>query len=317
MTIRSKNGHGLDATLRTVSILPQGRNHLKVQSPSLGTAGAEGECSRLPWSCLLEPRVLLRVGCRVLAVFGVIVLAAFQLALFRLRGVSAMRAVSRCASRVLAVAGVNIDVEGEHRSGQGLVVCNHRSYIDILAILSVTPCNFLCKKEVESWPLIGGIAGRMGVVFVDRSSRESRAATLEKISAEVMAGAEIVAFPEGTTSRGPGMGPMHPGLFRAAETHGFGLVPMVIEYADPDDAWVGEDTLARHCLLWLSKPRSELTLRIADPDALVLRHSASYAASAQRSLQERVEVWMREALVDLNRKYARFPAVSESTRRPW
>ena len=273
------------------------------------TAGGatERERPQSAWSHLLEPRVLLRVTYRVLGVFTVLILSALTLLLFRLRGAAAARVGSRCASRLLRLAGVSIHVEGEYQRGQGLVVCNHRSYIDVLAILSVTPCSFLCKKEVRAWPLIGGMAERMGVVFVDRSSRESRADTLEKISAEVLAGAELAAFPEGTTSKGPGMRPTYPGLFRAAETHGFGVVPMVIEYADPEDAWVGDDTLVRHCLFWLSKPRSELTVRIADPEALSLRESGSHAISARGSLQERAEAWMREALGDLNAKYARQP----------
>ena len=251
---------------------------------------------------------MFRLTYRVLGVFSVIVLTACQLVLFRLRGAAAARAVSRCASDILRLAGVTIEVDGEYRRGQGLVVCNHRSYIDILVILSVTPCNFLCKKEVRAWPLIGGIAQRLGVVFVDRSSRESRAQTLERIAAEVMSGAEIAAFPEGTTSKGPGMRATYPGLFRAAETHGFGVVPMVIEYADPEDAWVGDDTLLRHCLFWLSKPRSEIAIRIADPDALAERDSGTFAVNQRRSLQERSEAWMRDALEDLNRKYARLPA---------
>lgn len=269
---------------------------------------AEGERVRSAWSHLLEPRVLLRVTYRVLGVFTVILVSALQLLLFRLRGAMAARVGSRCASLVLRLAGVSIHVEGEYQRGPGLVVCNHRSYIDILAILSVLPCSFLCKKEVRRWPLIGGMAERMGVVFVDRSSRESRAETLERIAAEVMAGAELAAFPEGTTSRGPGMQGTYPGLFRAAETHGFGVLPMVIEYADPEDAWVGDDTLVRHCLFWLAKPRSELTIRVSDPDALAFRESGSYAMSDRRSLQERSEAWMRDALQDLNSKYAQRPA---------
>jgi len=310
VTTKSRNGHGSGATLRSMTVLSRVRGPSKALVSAGRSVTPGGGRGRSVWSHSFAPQVLLLVTCRALGVFSVIVLAAVQLGLFRLRGVAAAQAVSRCASRILAIAGVTIDVEGEHQRGQGLVVCNHRSYIDILVILSVTPCSFLCKKEVKEWPLVGGMAERMGVVFVDRSSRESRAETLDKISDEVMAGAELAAFPEGTTSKGPGMRATYPGLFRAAETHGFGVVPMVIEYADPEDAWVGDDTLLRHCLFWLSKPRSEVTLRIAEPDALVLRDSGSYALSERPSLQERAEAWMRDALQDLNDKYARLPALS-------
>src|SRR6187399_1593729 len=279
-----------------MAAVSRSRGSMKALHPNFSDLRSEGKSESERWSSgwshLLEPRVLLRVTVRVLGVFAVILLSALQLLLLGLRGAAAARVGSRCATLVLRLAGVNIRVEGEYRRGQGLVVCNHRSYIDILAMLSVTPCSFLCKKEVRRWPLIGGMAERMGVVFVDRSSRESRSATLERISAEVMAGAELAAFPEGTTSKGPGMRDTYPGLFRAAETHGFGVVPMVIEYADPEDAWVGDDTLVRHCLFWLAKPHSELTLRISDPGALSVRESGSRAVSERRSLQERAEAWM-------------------------
>lgn len=288
-----------------MAVASRARDSLKALVPSIEAAPRLGERLRSPWSRLLEPRVLLRVALRVLGVFIVIASSALRLLLFGMRREAAASVGSRCAAAILRVAGVSIEVQGEFRRGQGLVVCNHRSYIDILAILSVTPFSFLCKKEVRAWPLIGGMAERMGVVFVDRSSRESRAETLARVATEVMAGAELAAFPEGTTSKGPGMRPLYPGLFRAAETHGFGVVPMVIEYADPEDAWVGDDTLVRHVLFWLSKPRSELTIRIAEPDALELRDSGTYALRARASLQERAEAWMREALVELNRKYAR------------
>lgn len=303
-----------------MAAVTRNRSALRALVPAVGSVRArgasQGERPRSPWSYLLDPRVLLRVTYRVLGVFTVILLSALMLLLFRLRGETAARVGSRCASRLLRLAGVSIHVEGEYRRGQGLVVCNHRSYIDILAILSVTPCSFLCKKEVRAWPLIGGMAERMGVVFVDRSSRESRAETLERIAAEVMAGAELAAFPEGTTSKGPGMRPTYPGLFRAAEDHGFGVVPMVIEYADPEDAWVGDDTLVRHVLFWLAKPKSALTIRIAEPDALELTESGSYVVSTRRSLQDRTEAWMREALQDLNKKYARLPANSRESAAP-
>ncbi len=238
----------------------------------------------------------MRVAFRSIAIVFLIWLVVLELWLYRLRGAAAAVVIGRCSRRILRLAGVTLCVEGQKR-GAGLMISNHRSYLDILAILSVHPCSFLCKREVESWPLVGGVAERLGVVFVDRSSRESRAATLARISALAVAGAELVAFPEGTTTRGPGMRTPYPGLFRAAESKGFSIVPVVIEYEDPDDAWVGDDTLLRHVLVWLAKPQSHVTLRFG---------SALHVTDADPgSLQARAEAWMRSSLHELDGRYVR------------
>jgi hypothetical protein len=86
---------------------------------------------------------------------------------------------------------------------------------------------------------------------------------------------------------------LRPGLFRAASEHGFPLSPVAIEYADPLDAWVDDDTLIGHCLFWLAKPTSSVTLRFGT-------RFAEYTQPAEQ-LQGRIEAWLHEALRDLNR----------------
>lgn len=102
-----------------------------------------------------------------------------------------------------------------------------------------------------------------------------------------------MAFPEGTTTRGPGMRTLRPGLFRAAAEHGFAVTPVAIEYRDPRDAWVDDDTLLGHCLFWLAKPRTTVTLRFGP-------RLTQHPPSAER-LRQQVEEWLGRALRDLNR----------------
>lgn len=231
-------------------------------------------------------RVILRAP-----VIFVILLAALLEPLLKRQGPTrAPETVARWTKRILRVANVELVVEGNIPQGPGLFVSNHRSYIDILVVLAHLPVTFLCKKEVRAWPIIGSVAERIGVVFVDRSNSASRLASLGMVTSSVMDGHRVVAFPEGTTSRAPGMRTMYPGLFREAERQHFALFPMVIEYADPDDAWVDDDTLLRHLLSWLGKPVTRVKLSFGPPVV---------PQGAGDSLQ-RVEAWMHGELSRLH-----------------
>lgn len=246
------------------------------------------------WAELLEPRKLLRVTTRGTLVFALVMLAVLHPLVTGRAGHAAATAVGRWAARILRAGGVRLRLEGDPvaaAASGALIVSNHRSYLDILALLSLCPVTFLCKKEVRVWPLVGTAAERMQVVFVDRRNAQSRADTLEQAAALVLSKVPLVAFPEGTTSRGPGMRPTFPGLFRAAAKHRFAVLPMVLEYADPNDAWVGDDTLLRHVLFWLAKPVTHISIRFGEP--IEPRGSAE-------ELQRDTELWMRRSLQDMS-----------------
>ena len=244
------------------------------------------------WWRLLRPEVFVRVIYRSTAVTIVLACAVVAYTTRRFTPLEAQRLGRRVAVRILRIARVTVEQQGKADPEPGLTVCNHRSYIDILALMCATPCTFLCKKEVGRWPLIGTIAKSLGVVFVDRRSSQSRQESLARVARAVLSGRRVTAFPEGTTTRGPGMGKPRPGLFRAAEQHDFPILPVVIEYADPNDAWVGDDTLLRHVLFWLAKPSGHVTVRFGK----ALRR----LDDPEGSLQERTESWMRSALSQLN-----------------
>ncbi|MFE9222566.1 1-acyl-sn-glycerol-3-phosphate acyltransferase [Streptomyces lavendulae] len=51
-----------------------------------------------------------------------------------------------------------------------LVVANHMSWVDPLALVSVEPGSVLARHDVGGWPVIGTLARRAGTVFIDRGS---------------------------------------------------------------------------------------------------------------------------------------------------
>jgi len=104
---------------------------------------------------------------------------------------------------------VRLEVSGiEHlpESGPAILVANHRSYFDPLALGMAfakrgRPVRFLGKKEVFDAPVVGPVVRALGGIRVDR---EGGAADSMAAAAAALAAGELVAvLPQGTIPRGP------------------------------------------------------------------------------------------------------------------
>lgn len=90
--------------------------------------------------------------------------------------------------------------------GKAILVANHRSYFDPLAIgylLSQRgrPVRFLGKKEVFDAPVIGDLAAAMGGIRVDRGTGSDE--PLHAAEEALNAGEMVAVMPQGTIPRGP------------------------------------------------------------------------------------------------------------------
>lgn len=165
----------------------------------------------------------------------------------------------------LKMMGIRIVVrEGVPPSEAGILMANHRSYVDVLFFKSATPQIYLSKAEVKSWPLIGWGAKALDVVFVDRSSKESRTASRAELADRVQRGMSPVVFPEGTTVD-RGLLEFNPGMFYTAAELNVPVVPFVMEYSDPKMAWVDDDTFVSHLIKMLTRPAWQVDLYIGHP----------------------------------------------------
>jgi 1-acyl-sn-glycerol-3-phosphate acyltransferase len=86
----------------------------------------------------------------------------------------------------------------------------------------------MAKKELLKLPVFGWIAGA-ATVIVDRSSRESRMQSLEKLKKVLQSGISVLVFPEGTQNRSREiLQPFKDGAFRIALETQQPLLPMVV-----------------------------------------------------------------------------------------
>jgi putative phosphoserine phosphatase/1-acylglycerol-3-phosphate O-acyltransferase len=126
----------------------------------------------------------------------------------KLAGVEPLDVV-RMLSRPELFPYARFDIAGVEQvpsTGAAIVVANHRSYFDTVAVgvtimRSGRPLRFLGKKEVFDAPVIGQLAKAMGGIRVDRGSGSARPL---RAAARALAAGELVALmPQGTIPRGP------------------------------------------------------------------------------------------------------------------
>jgi 1-acyl-sn-glycerol-3-phosphate acyltransferase len=135
--------------------------------------------------------------------------------------------------RAATLCGLQIRTRGLAPGSPVLVVANHVSWLDILAIASVLPVTFVSKIEIRSWPLFGRLACRAGTLFIHRGGKNAANQATEQITWYLLRGQSVAMFPEGTTSNGQHVRRFHARLFGAA-IHADTLVqPLAIRYPHP------------------------------------------------------------------------------------
>jgi 1-acyl-sn-glycerol-3-phosphate acyltransferase len=183
------------------------------------------------------------VARRAVAVLRVVTLCAVLMLGFLVVPIVRRPAVAALARAILAALGVRLVWRGPAPRAGSLLVANHVSWLDVVALLAVTPTRLVAKCEVRGWPGIGALAAVTGAIFVDRARPRSLPGTVGEVAAALRAGRSVAAFPEGTTYCGVSRGRFRPALFQAAADAGAPVVPIAISYDSTAAAFIGDDTL--------------------------------------------------------------------------
>jgi 1-acyl-sn-glycerol-3-phosphate acyltransferase len=175
------------------------------------------------------------------------------------------RRLREACAEVVDAHRISIAVEGSWPQGPAILAANHLSYLDPLVIGSCLPVAPIAKAEVSRWPLIGSVAERLGTIFVDRRDPHSGAVALRRALRTLRAGVSVLAFPEGTTTRGDRPLRFHLGAFGLAAIAQVPIVPIAIRYSSADAVWSGGDTFLPHYLRTASRRSMSVLLRLGQP----------------------------------------------------
>jgi 1-acyl-sn-glycerol-3-phosphate acyltransferase len=216
----------------------------------------------------------------------------------RWRGLDAAARAARVgwwAGKLLRLLGLQRTVRGSFHAGPVLLLANHVSWLDILAIHAACPqARFVSKADVRGWPLLGWLVGAVGTLFIERERKRDALRVVHQVAAALAERDTIAVFPEGTTGDGRKLLPFHANLLQAAIAGGHPVQPVVLRFHEPghrfspDVAWLGETTLLQN--LWSVLCADALTVEVSVLPAMGSRHAD------RRALAARVQQAMAEVL---------------------
>jgi 1-acyl-sn-glycerol-3-phosphate acyltransferase len=190
------------------------------------------------------------------------------------------------AQQLCAVHGVRVHVTGAMPRSPSVLVANHVSYLDPLAILSLLPASALAKREVREWVGVGATLEALGVLFVDRDDAFSGARVIREAVRRLAADVSVLTFPEGTTTSGRGVLGFRPGIFGAARLAQVPVVPVAIRYEDADLPWVGSQLFLPHYLRTASKACTQVHVHFFEPMDVVAGRERRCAANARAQIRD-------------------------------
>ena len=186
---------------------------------------------------------------------------------------------------LLKKLGLSLHVTGvAPHAGATLVVANHVSWLDILAIHSAAPhVRFVSKADVLAWPLLGWLIKSAGTLFIERERKRDAVRVVHATAAALQAGDSVAVFPEGTTGLGPELLPFHANLLQAAVATETPVQPIVLRFFDPTAAFspavafVGDTTLLQS--IWAVVCAQGLQVQVQVMPPVGTRHADRRALS--------------------------------------
>ncbi|GAB5445924.1 lyso-ornithine lipid O-acyltransferase [Gymnodinialimonas sp.] len=110
--------------------------------------------------------------------------------------------------------GLRRAISGQPMKTPGAFVANHVSWLDIFVLNAGKRMYFVAKSEVSGWGGIGWLARATGTVFIRRNRAEAAAQT-KLFEDRLIAGHQLLFFPEGTSTDGLQVLPFKTTLFEA------------------------------------------------------------------------------------------------------
>ena len=132
---------------------------------------------------------------------------------------------------MLTLTGTRLTVDGAIVAERGvIVVANHSSYFDSLALVAALPGEiaFVAKAELAPQLFAGTLLRRIGTLFVERFDEARGVSDLDVVIEAARAGRRVAVYPEGTLTRRPGLLAFKLGAFAAAAAADVPVVPVTL-----------------------------------------------------------------------------------------
>lgn len=125
--------------------------------------------------------------------------------------------------------------EGQLERGGYVIIANHVSYVDGIVLGSIFPILFVSKREVKKWPIVGQWNVLCGTIFINRQRKGLVGALIKELTRKLKQEANILLFPEGTSTNGEKMLPFQTVPLAAPLRSRSIIVPVTVTYKTIDD----------------------------------------------------------------------------------
>ena len=172
-------------------------------------------------------------GLRAALLFWLLAPPTWLLTVLMPRPTAAWALCHRAARTLLRIAGVSVAVHGLERwptDQPCVLVCNHSSYLDGVALVAALPrpCAFVAKQELASQFVAGRFLRALGTVFVERFDARRSVSDSQQLAQAAHADRPLLVFPEGTFRDDPTPLPFHLGAFLAAAQARLPVLPLAL-----------------------------------------------------------------------------------------
>lgn len=176
------------------------------------------------------------------------------------------------------ILGLIINRTGKPCNEPKLIVSNHISWLDIVAISATQPCVFIAKSTVVRWPVIGFLANISGTLFLDRQNRKDLYRVMNKGKTAIDDGISLVFFPEATTTDGKQIKPFHPSIYQTAIDMNCAIQAVAICYPEKNNKasaapYIDNDSFLNHLFRILKKPGINVCLHYCTPIPTTYNHN--------------------------------------------
>lgn len=206
----------------------------------------------------------------VAATIALAILFGAALGLFpsRISGTAMTRVRRRFSNLACRILGIKVVFDGQiPRDRPVMLVANHVSWTDILALGGIMPITFLARHDVADWPALGQLARIYGTLFIERGRLRQIPSINRQMALRLERGETVGLFPEATTGDGTRLKKFSAVHFAAArsllemrpELTSVDIAPVVIAYTRRSGlplgragraavAWYGDMEFAPHLL---------------------------------------------------------------------
>ncbi len=154
-----------------------------------------------------------------------------------------------------SIAGLRVRTFGRPAEGRLLLIANHTSWLDILALASASSCGFVARSDLAGNRVLKWLCEQNGSLFVAREQRGTVGAQVAEIRS-ALDERRMTVFPEGTTSGGASVLPFKSALLSAAEGAAVQVQPVALAYKEAAEiAWVGTEAGSANVLRMLARTR--------------------------------------------------------------